>query len=160
MYSDYVTFMIYMYRDTYVFKGLHGLKLVFKGLHGLKLFMVELKHIITPTKLLARPGVVSVTIYIHMLYSCMSTLKYSYIYMYALLVFHSCFNSLDICNCCNPPLLTCIHLYSCFTRTLLVIFLLCVRVCVRRLTGLVECVEQSEGLRRDGAWCVAAEDSW
>jgi hypothetical protein len=25
-------------------------------------------------------------------------------------------------------------------------------VCVCRLTGLAECVEQSEGLRRDGAW--------
>jgi hypothetical protein len=25
-------------------------------------------------------------------------------------------------------------------------------VCVCRLTGLVECVEESEGLRRDGAW--------
>jgi hypothetical protein len=34
--------------------------------------------------------------------------------------------------------------YSYFTR--------CVCVCVCRLTGLVECVEQSEGLRRDGAW--------
>jgi hypothetical protein len=28
----------------------------------------------------------------------------------------------------------------------------CVCVCVCRLTGLVECVEESEGLRRDGAW--------
>ena len=35
-------------------------------------------------------------------------------------------------------------------RTLLVLFLLC--VCVCRRTGLVECVEESEGLRRDGAW--------
>jgi hypothetical protein len=25
-------------------------------------------------------------------------------------------------------------------------------VCVCRFTGLVECVEESEGLRRDGAW--------
>jgi hypothetical protein len=25
-------------------------------------------------------------------------------------------------------------------------------VCVCRLTGLVKCVQQSEGLRRDGAW--------
>ncbi len=25
-------------------------------------------------------------------------------------------------------------------------------MCVYRLTGLVECVEQSDGLRRDGAW--------
>jgi hypothetical protein len=38
------------------------LALVFTGLHGLKHFIVDLKHIITPTKLLARPGVVSVTI--------------------------------------------------------------------------------------------------
>jgi hypothetical protein len=75
---------------------------------------------------------------------------YIYIYIYALLVFYCCFTSLDICNCCNPPLLTDIHLYSCFTRTLLVLFLVC--VCVCRLPGLVECVEESEGLRRDGAW--------
>ena len=29
-------------------------------------------------------------------------------------------------------------------------------MCLCRLTGLVECVEESEGLRRDGAWehCV------
>jgi hypothetical protein len=47
-------------------------------------------------------------------------------------------------------LLTDIHLHSCFTRTLLVLFLLF--VCVCRLTGLVECVAESEGLRRDGAW--------
>jgi hypothetical protein len=38
------------------------LTLVLKGRRGLKHFIVELKHIITPTKLLARPGVVSVTI--------------------------------------------------------------------------------------------------
>jgi hypothetical protein len=68
--------------------------------------------------------------------------------MYALLVF--CFTSLDVCNCCNPPLLTYIHQYSCFTRTLLVLYLVC--VCVCRLTDLVECVAESEGLRRDGAW--------
>jgi hypothetical protein len=30
--------------------------------------------------------------------------------------------------------------------------LVCVCVCVCRLTGLVECVEQSEGLRRDGTY--------
>ncbi len=65
-------------------------------------------------------------------------------------MFYCCFTSLDVCNCCNPPLLTYIHLYSCFTRTLLVLFLLC--VCVCHLTGPVECVEESEGLRRDGAW--------
>jgi hypothetical protein len=80
----------------------------------------------------------------------MLTLKY--IYIYAFLVFYSCFTSLDICNCCNPPLLTYIHLYSFNTRTLLVRFLVCEFVYVCRLTGLAECVEQSEGLRRDGAW--------
>ena len=43
-----------------------------------------------------------------------------------------------------------------YTRALLVLYsyfscCVCVCVCVCRLTGLVECVEQSEGLRRDGA---------
>ncbi len=38
-------------------------------------------------------------------------------------------------------------LYSYFTRTFLAL-----RLCVCRLSGLVECVEESEGLRRDGAW--------
>jgi hypothetical protein len=40
------------------------------------------------------------------------------------------------------------------TRTLLVLFLVCVCVCVCvcRRTDLVECMEESEGLRRDGAW--------
>jgi hypothetical protein len=44
--------------------------------------------------------------------------------------------------------------FNIFIRTpaLLVLFLLCVCVCVCRLTGLVECVEHSEGLRRDGEW--------
>ena len=40
-----------------------------------------------------------------------------------------------------------ILLYSYFTRNF---FGVC--VCVCRLTGLVECVEEKEGLRRDGAW--------
>ena len=40
-------------------------------------------------------------------------------------------------------------LYSYFTRTFLGV---CVCVCVSRLTGLVECVQHSEGLRRDGGW--------
>ena len=70
--------------------------------------------------------------------------------MYALLVFYSWITSLDICNCCSPPSLENIHLYSCFTRTLLSLFFVC--VCVCRLAGLVEFVEESEGLRRDGAW--------
>jgi hypothetical protein len=46
-----------------------------------------------------------------------------------------------------------IHLYSCFTSALLLLysyFSCC--VCSCRLTGLVECLEESEGLRRDGAW--------
>jgi hypothetical protein len=73
-------------------------------------------------------------------------------YIYALLVLYSCFTSPDICNRCNPVLLQYIHSYTCFTRTLRVLFLVCVCVCVCRLTGLVECVEQSEGLRRDGGW--------
>jgi hypothetical protein len=72
-----------------------------------------------------------------------------YIYIYDLLVFYFCFISLDICNCCNPVLLQYIHLYSYFTPTLLLLFLLC--MCVCRLTVLVESVEQSEGLSRDGA---------
>jgi hypothetical protein len=38
------------------------LALVFKGLHALEHVIAELKHIMTPTKLLARPGVVSDTI--------------------------------------------------------------------------------------------------
>ena len=47
---------------------------------------------------------------------------------------------------------TCIYpcillLYSYFTRTFLAVC-----VCVCRRTGLVESVEESEGLRRDGAW--------
>ena len=42
-----------------------------------------------------------------------------------------------------------LHIFI-YTPALLVLFLLC--VCVCRLTGLVECVEESEGLRRDGAW--------
>jgi hypothetical protein len=88
----------------------------------------------------------------------MLTLKY--LYIYGLLVFYSCVTSLDICNCCNPPSLAYIHLYSCLTRTLLLLFLLCVCACVCRLTGLVESVEESEGLRRDGAWRVAGEGSW
>jgi hypothetical protein len=40
-------------------------------------------------------------------------------------------------------------LYAYFTRTFLGVR---VFVCVCRLIGLVECVEQSEGLRRDGGW--------
>jgi hypothetical protein len=49
-------------------------------------------------------------------------------------------------------LLKYIYLYSCFTRILLVLFLLCMCVCVCGFSGLVECVEDSEGLMRDGSW--------
>ena len=59
-------------------------------------------------------------------------------------MFYSCFTSLDICNCCNPPSFT--YIYS------FILLLLALCVCVCRLTGLAECVEESEGLRRDGAW--------
>jgi hypothetical protein len=59
---------------------------------------------------------------------------------------YSCFTSLDVCNCCNPPLLTYIRLHVLYSY-----FSWSVWVCVRRLTGLVESVQQSEGLRRDGA---------
>jgi hypothetical protein len=83
---------------------------------------------------------------------CVCVYIYMYIYMYSLLLLYSCCTSLDTCNCGNPVLLQYIHLFSCFTRTLLVRFLLCMCVCVCRLTGLVECVEESEGMRRDGAW--------
>jgi hypothetical protein len=137
------------------------LALVSKGLHGLQHSIVELKHIMTPTKLLARPGVVSVTIY------CLLLNIYIYIYEYALtsplLVFYSFFTSLDICNCCNPPSLTYIHWYSsCFTRILLVLFLVCVRVCVpaywaRRVCGGKWGAEERWSM---GAWRVAAEGSW
>ncbi len=98
------------------------LALVFKGLHALEHFIVELRHITTPTKLLGRPGVVSVIIW------CL--ILNIYISMYALLVFYSCITPLGICNCCNPPLLTYIHSYSCFSRAVLSLFLVCVCVCV------------------------------
>ena len=101
------------------------LALVLKGLRALEHFIAELKHIITPTKLLARPGVVSVTIQCLLLY----------IYVYGLLVLYCCVTSLDICNCCNPPSLAYIHLYSCLTRILLLLFLLCVCVCACGLSA-------------------------
>jgi hypothetical protein len=65
------------------------------------------------------------------IYSCF-TFTYIYVYftrhgysqtfvcMYVLLVSHSSFTSLDICNCCNPALLEyslILVLYSYFTRT-------------------------------------------
>ncbi len=103
---------------------------MFKGPDGLKHFIVELKHIITPTKLLGRPGVVSECHNIYICFTPVCLLLNIHMYIYALLVLYSCFTSLDICNCCNPPLVTYIHLYSCFTPTLLVLFLVCVCVCV------------------------------
>jgi hypothetical protein len=45
-----------------------------------------------------------------------------------------------------------LHIFI-YNPTLLVLYLyLSWCVCVCRVTGLVECVEESEGLRRDGAW--------
>ncbi len=113
------------------------LALVFKGLLGLKHSIVELRHIITSSKLLASLVVLSVSIYIRMLYSCMHTLKYLYVYM-----LHLCFTP-------APPLLiyvtavillllTYIHLYSCFPRTFLVLFLLCVCVPAYWPTGAAQ----------------------
>ncbi len=101
---------------------------MFKGIRGLKHFIVTLKHIITPIKLLARPGVVSVTIYIHMLYLCMLTLKYVHIYMLYL--------------CFIPASSLLIHLYSYFTCTFLAVC-----VCVPAYWAS-ECVEQRERLTK------------
>ncbi len=55
-----------------------------------------------------------------------------------------------------------LYLHTCsYTPAVLILYshffwCVCVCVCVCRLTVLVECVEESEGLRRDGAWehCV------
>ncbi len=66
-----------------------------------------------------------------MLYCCMLTLKYLYIFMLYL-----CFTPASplftyvTAVILFPVLLKYIHLYSCFTRTLLVLFLLCMCVCV------------------------------
>ncbi len=104
------------------------LALLFKGLHGIKHFIVEQKHIITPTKLLPRPGVVSVTIYIHMLYSCMLTLKYLYIYMLYL-----CFTlASPLLIYATAVILLYLHLFI-YTLAILVLysyFAWCVCVCV------------------------------
>jgi hypothetical protein len=122
---------LYIERETYIFSCLLLYSCsCLKGLPGLKHFIVELKHIITPTKLLARPGVVRVTIYIHMLYSFMLTLECLHIYIYGLLVFYSCFTSLDICNCCNPPLLTFISLILLLSSYLTITFLGVCMLCV------------------------------
>jgi hypothetical protein len=112
----------------------------------------------TPVNLTRVSVCVCVCVFIHTYIHCYTyalllyVYSYIFMYIYALLVLYSCFTSLDICNCCNPVLLQYTHSYSCCTRTLLVLFLLCVCVCVCRLTGLVECVQHSEGLRRDGGW--------
>ncbi len=92
-------------------------------------------------------------IYIHTYALLLHAYSNIFMYIYSLLVLYSCFTPLDICNCCNPVLLQYIHayslLYAYFTRTFHAV---CVCVCVCRLTGLVECVQHSEGLRRDGGW--------
>ena len=71
------------------------LALVFKGLHALQHFIVELKHIRTPTTLLARPGVVSVTImltleYLHIyaLYLCFTPASPLWMYVTAVILLH------------------------------------------------------------------------
>ncbi len=59
--------------------------------------------------------------------------------------------SLYVYICIHAVILLC----SYFPRTFLgvcVCVCVCVFVCVCRLTGFVESVEESEGLRRDGAW--------
>ncbi len=102
---------------------------------------------------------------VHMLYSCILTLAYIFRYIYALLVLYSCFTSLEICNCCTPVLLQYTHSYSCCTRTLLVLFLLCVLcacVCVKAYWPSRVCAAQwgDEERWRMGAWRAAAEGSW
>ncbi len=54
---------------------------------------------------------------------------YAYhIYIYDVLLLYSCFTPRYACTSCNSILLRYIHLYSCFTRTLLLLFLMCVCV--------------------------------
>jgi hypothetical protein len=70
-----------------------------------------------------------------MLYLCFTPSSPLLIYVTAVILFH-------------------LHIFI-YTPALLVLysyFFWCVWVCVCRLTRLVECVEESEGLRRDGAW--------
>jgi hypothetical protein len=151
------TFTLLLY--SYFTRKRH-LALALKGLPALKHFILALKHITTPTNLLARPGVVIVTpcftcactyavlpyAHVHMLYSCMLTPEcisiytsiYIYTYIYTHIYIHkhiyilySCFASRSICNCCNPAFLKYLYLCSCFTpASLLLLLLLCVCVCV------------------------------
>jgi hypothetical protein len=92
------------------------------------------------TKLLARPGVVSVTprftcsfcftpallLCLRLMYSCFTLI---YIHTYALLLLCFCFASLYISNCCNPTLLNHIFIYT-HTPTLLLLLFACLCVCV------------------------------
>ncbi len=75
------------------------LALALKGLHALKHFTVELKHITTPTNLLARTGVVStyalllyayseIFIYIVMLYLCFTPASSLLIYVTDVILFY------------------------------------------------------------------------
>jgi len=96
------------------------LALVLKGLRGLEHVIAELKHITTPTELLARPGVVSVTmqclpsnIYIYMVYLCFIPASRLLMYVTAVTLLH-------------------LHIFI-YTRALLVLyyyFSCCVCVCV------------------------------
>ncbi len=90
----------------------------------------------------------NVYICVHMIYSCMLTLKYVGLFM-----LHLWFTpALPLLICVTAVLLFHLHIFI-YTPTLLVLysfFSWCVCVCV--CAGLVECVEQLEGLRRDGAW--------
>ncbi len=80
----------------------------------------------------------------------MLTLKYLYIYMLYL-----CFTPASpLLIYVTAVILLYLHIfiYTPATLVLYSYFAWCVCVCVCRLTGLAECVEQSEGLRREGSW--------
>jgi hypothetical protein len=90
------------------------LALVLKGLRALEHFIAELKQIITPTKLLARPGVVSVSIQclllyinIYMVYLCFIPASRLLIYVTAVTLLH-----LHICIY-TRALLVLYHYFSC-----------------------------------------------
>jgi hypothetical protein len=77
-------------------------------------------------------------------------------------VFYCCITSLDICNCCNPPLLTYMRLYSCCTRSVLALVLVCLCVCVPAYWPSRACGGKwgAEERWSMGAWRVEAEGSW
>jgi hypothetical protein len=82
----------------------------------------------------------------YMLYSCMLTLKYLYIFMINLR-----FTSASpLLIYVTDVILFHLNIFI-YTPTFLVLYYY-FSCCVCRLTGLVECVDESEGLRRDGGW--------